>query len=238
MKKYYLILMVALVTTPAYSVPAAANSGLLYQPNQSVFGRKFSEWSAEWWQYAGSIPQAANPILDPTGGFCTLIQHGPVWFFEGTQGGIANRQCTIPEGVALFFPLINLADVNTTNQPVSELRAEIAGCMDAATNLSLVLDGQVIPARTLKQSRVRSVPFALTYPDQGLPGDPPIPADIYSPVVDDGYYVMLKPLSVGHHTLHFTGKTPGCDYPPTNFHADGFSEDVTYDLTVKPVSLH
>jgi hypothetical protein len=161
-----------------------------------------------------------------------------VWFFEGTQGGIANRQCTIPEGVALFFPLINLADVNTTTQPVSELRAEIAGCMDAATDLSLVLDGQVIPAKTLARSRVRSVPFALTYPDQGLPTDPPIPAAIYSPAVDDGYYVMLKPLSVGTHTLHFTGATPGCDYPPTNLHVAPFSVDVTYQLTVVPVSLN
>ena len=167
-------------------------------------------------------PQSAS--VDTTGGYCTIVQHGPVWFLGGTTAGPTGvtRTCTIPEGTALFFPLINLADVNATNQPVSELRAEIAGCMDAVFNLSLVIDGQAIPSKELLRSRVRSVPFVAVFPPDGIPSIPPAPPGVYSPSVDDGFYVMLRPLTLGHHTLHFTGATPGCDYP-TGFHADPFA---------------
>jgi hypothetical protein len=128
-------------------------------------------------------------------------------------------------------------DINTTSQPVEEIRAEIAGCIDAAYNLSLTIDGEAIAAKQLSQLRVRSVPFAVVYPDQGVPTIPPIPPDIYSPAVSDGYYVMLKSMTVGHHTLHFTGASPGCNYAPTGFDLGPWSVDVTYNLTIKPVSL-
>ncbi len=36
----------------------------------------------------------------------------------------------------------------------------------------------------------------------------------------DGYWVMLKPLHVGRHMLHFTGKDPAG------------TQDVTYNITV------
>ena len=38
--------------------------------------------------------------------------------------------------------------------------------------------------------------------------------------VADGYYLMLKPLSPGVHTLHFVGTIPG------------FSLDITYHLRI------
>lgn len=216
------------------------HSHLIFQGDKALFGKKMNQWSAEWWQYIISTPQNPNPLLDTTGGYCTLVQHGPVWFLGGTTAGPTGvkRTCTIPEGIALFFPLLNLADVNTTTQPVTELRAEIAECMNAATNLSLVVDGHAIPTMDLRQSRVRSVPFVAVFPPDGIPSDPPALPGVYSPSVDDGFYVMLKPLSLGHHTLHFTGATPGCNYSPTGFHADPFDQDITYELNIVPVSLH
>lgn len=211
----------------------------IYQPDEVLYGKKMDEWSAEWWQYVLATPRNPNPLLDPTGGYCTIVQHGPVWFLEGVTAGsgAAERSCTIPEGKALFFPLINLVDINVADQSVSELRAEIDGCLDAAFNLSLVVDGQAIPLKQLKTLRVKSMPFEVVYPADGVPVDPPLPADIYSPAVDDGYYAMLKPLPVGEHTLSFTAASPGCNYPPTGFHVDPWSEDVTYHITVAPVVL-
>jgi hypothetical protein len=46
----------------------------------------------------------------------------------------------------------------------------------------------------------------------------------YFPSVDDGYYVMIKPLAPGSHTLHFHGTVA----------AFGFALDITYHLTVTP----
>src|SRR6185436_3308563 len=48
-------------------------------------------------------------------------------------------------------------------------------------------------------------------------------AGTYGPMMGDGYYVMLRPLSKGQHTIHFSG-TFG---PPI-----GFTLDIVYDITV------
>jgi hypothetical protein len=54
-----------------------------------------------------------------------------------------------------------------------------------------------------------------------------VPAGVYSPSVDDGYYALLKPLSLGNHTLHVHAEIP----------SQSFVLDVTYNLIVKPVQL-
>lgn len=126
-------------------------------PSGPISGFLFSEWTAAWWQYVLSIPFEINPTQDSSGNQCALAQRGPIWFLVGHTADVqsANRSCTVPEGKALFFPLLNLLDVNTASQTADELRREIDGCMDAATGLLLVVDGQSIPVRR-DQWRVRS----------------------------------------------------------------------------------
>ena len=52
-----------------------------------------------------------------------------------------------------------------------------------------------------------------------------VPAGIYSPSVDEGFYVKLNPLKKGNHTLHFHAEN----------RSQSFVEDVSYNLTVVPV---
>jgi hypothetical protein len=68
--------------------------------------------------------------------------------------------------------------------------------------------------------------FDLTLPDGNLfsTPPPPVPAGIYPIAVDDGYYLMLKPLSPGKHLLHFHGSIPSFN----------FTLDITYQLTISP----
>jgi hypothetical protein len=223
MKKTPLSIAAAITVFAVSSSAALAGPPLTYSPDQVVFGNKMNEWSAEWWQYILSIPTSVNPLVDPTNN-CMVAQHGPVWFLVGA----ANATCSIPQGKALFFPILNLVDVNTTNQSVAQLRAEIAPCMTGASNLTLHVDGQYVAIGS--QQHVLSVPFAITLPADNLFG---LPSGIYSPAVDDGYYVMLKPLAVGPHTITFTGNSPGC-LPFTG----PFSVNVTYTLNVVAVALH
>ena len=51
-------------------------------------------------------------------------------------------------------------------------------------------------------------------------GEGPFQAGTYFPAVDDGYYVMVAPLSIGDHTIHFHGT------------AGPYVRDVTYNITV------
>jgi hypothetical protein len=194
----------------------------IFSPTSSAFGTKFDEWSGQWWQFVLSFPASSNPLFDATGDRCVFGQRGPVWFLMGSLGGAVTRACAIPEGKALLFPLINIVDVSTASQTVEELRAEIAPLIDSTTNLSVEVDGTPIQqfVKSQRKSRVRSMAFEVTLPEGNVFGLAP---GAYSPAVDDGFYVMLKPLGVGPHTLHF--------------HADrdGFSSDVTYHLTIVPV---
>ena len=199
-----------------------------FAPHSEPFHKKFRKWSAEWWQFVLSIPASENPLLDTTGERCVVGQRGPVWFLFG---GTATRTCSIPEGKALFFPVLNLADINVTTQTAEELRAEIAPCLDlgAVTTLSVEVDGEPIEKLQKKPEkfRVRSVVFDITVPADGF-----LDPGTYSPVVDDGFYVMLKPLDVGEHTLHIIGATQGCPIS-----GGPFAVDVTYNLTIVPVTL-
>jgi hypothetical protein len=75
---------------------------------------------------------------------------------------------------------------------------------------------------------VASPVFSYTLPADNvyaaLDGGIPVPARTVTPAVGDGVYVMLKPLSPGLHTIHFSG-----DFGPGNF-----GLDVTYHITVVP----
>jgi len=195
--------------------------------------------TAQWWQLVGSIPTSVNPGLDKTGADCMVGQRGPVWFLVGTfASGPVTRSCSVPEGAWLFFPVVNDVNINTpnvcgqnsANQSVDFLRSQIAPAVDGATGLSVHVDGK--PVKDVV--RVKSLPFAVTFPADNIFNAPceaaglgSVPANTYSPAVDDGFYTLLAPLSVGTHTLHIQGQIP----------AVGLTVDVTYNLTVVAVVL-
>jgi hypothetical protein len=110
--------------------------------------------------------------------------------------------------------------------PVEDLRAANAAFIDGATTVSVEVDGE--PIGTLQ--RVQSNVFEVALPEENIFDAPCIsfggvPAGIYSPAVDDGFYVQLEPLDVGNHTLHIHAENPSA----------GFTLDVTYNLTVGAV---
>jgi hypothetical protein len=202
----------------------------------------FKKLSAEWWQWALSIPASVNPQLDITNGKNAVVgQRGSVWFLAGIfdpthNGHMATRTCSVPEDTKLFFPVITDVEINSpgvcgsppTNVSVSDLRAMSATQINGATNLSVTIDGKVV--KDLR--RVQSQVFAVALPEDNLFNSPcggpgTVPARIYSPAVSDGFYVLLDPLSVGNHTLHFHAENP----------AGSVAQDVTYNLEVVRVVL-
>ena len=78
-------------------------------------------------------------------------------------------------------------------------------------------------------NRTVSQVFEVALPDDNIfvgACSPDLTGGIYSPAVDDGFYVRLNPLAVGAHTLHIHAENPT---PP------GFVLDLTYNLNVVPV---
>lgn len=195
--------------------------------------------SAQWWQRASSIPVSTNPLADTTGELCMVGDSGPIWFLYGTAfGGSAVRLCSVPADRALFFPVFNFVDVNTPNicgqgagnLSVADLRAVLAPFIDAATLISVTVDG-VSANRHIH--RVKSVPFSIEFPADNIfvvpcGGASQSPGGVvFSPAVDDGYYAYLRPMQPGTHTIHIQANAPALTSPL----------DVTYYLTIVPVTL-
>jgi hypothetical protein len=129
----------------------------------------------------------------------------------------------------LFFPIAEWAWVNTPEfgdnpwSPTQEAyaRAFIAAGVDDFVNLSCQIDGRaVVNLAAYRAVTPAGQAYMVAFPDNNVWG---IPAGTYGPSVDDGYWLMLAPLSHGQHTIHFTagqGSNPS------------FNLDVTYQITV------
>lgn len=186
----------------------------------------FEAATGQWWQWALSIPASVNPLADTSGARCMVGQHGKLWFLAGAfSSNTITRTCSVPDNVALFFPVLNYVVVNTPGvcgdpgQSVKDMRALAAGAIDGAFGLSVTLDGKPVP----NLRRVRSDLFATALPEDNLFDSDAcnVPGRVFWPSIDDGYYTRINALPPGEHTLRFTGTTAG-----------GFSLDVTYKLTV------
>jgi len=208
--------------TASKAAAGAGNQGnpQIAPPQSYPHGKSYSQWAAAWWQWAYSIPADQNPITDTTGEFSQIGQSGPVFFLAGSYGGITVRECTVPAGKALLFPLLTQSWVQFPSDPpftIEELRAIIAPFVDNPT-LSCEIDGRAV--QSLLNYREQSSVFSVTVPEGNLLGLDP---GTYAPCLDDGYYLMLAPLIPGQHTIHFTASNSDAS----------FSLDVTYHLTVK-----
>jgi len=201
-----------------------------------IFDLTYDEWAARWWQWLLPIPpNTPAPTLDTTGAECDLGQSGPVWFLAGTSsdtsGGHAfTRSCTIPTGKYIFFPIINIVDdwpcppaFNFNPDPGRSLEDFLVADADKITkNVSVLevdVDGSVVN---------HPFKYRATSPLVGFTADPgwvfndPCVTGTPQVGVADGYWIMLRPLSVGPHTLHFRGVN------------GSFETEVTYHLTIAP----
>lgn len=180
-----------------------AQAQQLVAPNASVGGISQEDWSRAWWQWAGSFSRQDSPVADRTGELCGEKQKGPVWFLAGTYGTQRTlRNCRVPSGKYLFFPLINYVVM-----PSQDRSMTCASAMETARRITddpaaliLEVDGvRVSNLATARQATKKCFDMgALTEARYKI-----------FPSAANGYYVMLKPLSPGTHVLNFGGALPG-----------------------------
>jgi len=149
------------------------------------------QWSSRWWQWAASFEGKA-PYQDRDGSRCAMHQDGPVWFLAGTDGSFdAVRSCTIPADRHLFVPLINWTigdnqDAGVAPLSCAEKQGRAATFADHVYTGLVLLDGRPIGEFT----RMRAASATCFSPRPNGPT-----------VATDGYWLMLKPLPPGQHTL-------------------------------------
>ena len=209
---------------------APADSPPVYAPHSTVRGETLAQWSADWWKWAYSMPVSQNALFDTTGAQAFRGDVGKAFFLAGVidVSGTATRNIELPSGTPVFFPVVNFeidnAGIPPTTFSTQELRDQAAAFINGVNELHASVDGQAIPG--LFSRREISPVFSYT-----LPANDNIAqffgVNISGPVsgaVADGYYVMLKPLSPGQHTVNFGGANPSA----------GFSLDITYNIDVVP----
>jgi hypothetical protein len=185
----------------------------IISPHARYQGRTYGEWTALWWRWAITLPVDGHPFFDPNA--CDKGQHGPVWFLSGAFGDPQARECTIPLGKAILFPVIN-AECSTVEPPPffgsneAELRTCAADFMSGATDMTASLDGQEV--RHLRRYRVDSPLFGINYPENNIFGVPG-PGSALS--VSDGVWILLAPPDEGDYTIHFAGSIPGASLDTT-----------------------
>ena len=229
------------VFTPTEHESESSDDSFVLPPHSVIEGKTLGEWSALWWKWASAIPATDNPLLDMTGDKAKFGDVGPVFFLAGVFGtappqGVV-RTVTIPAGKYIFFPLENGSDDNVGNGctapsatpcpgrlTIDQLVAQLAGYMNV-TALHASIDGTAIA--NLWAHREIAPVFSYTYPMTdnlwqtvyGYEGADA--AGTIFPAVADGYYLMLRPLPPGQHTINFGGTF-------------GDAMDITYQVTVTP----
>jgi len=184
------------------SAATAGNSEELsvVAPGTSVEGSSQADWSKLWWQWAASFGRGDNPVADGTGEMCHLKQSGKVWFLAGTYSQEKTvRTCRVPKNQFLFFPLINTVVVpnGETELTCDQARKTAQDNTANPAALRLEIDGRKV--KDLKKHRQATVECF----DAGTNRRP---AQKIFPAAANGYYVMLKPLAPGKHTINFGGQ--------------------------------
>jgi hypothetical protein len=196
-------------------------------------GQTYGRWAAEWWQWALGVPAERNPVLDTTGEFCAERQVDEVWFLAGSfSSDPVVRACQVPAGKSLFFPLITIGYFAFLNDP-PETRTEefvrMAGSCTEPARISVALDGFDIPNPTMfftGPSGSQSPIFNVQMPPHNVFGGD-IPEFVASPSAEQGYYLFVRPLPPGFHTIKW--RAAGC---ARTDHAS-FFQDITYNLRVR-----
>ncbi|MBI5914773.1 MAG: hypothetical protein HY842_05305 [Bacteroidetes bacterium] len=204
----------------------------VFPPNANMHGKSYTEWSQIWMEQFMLFDCASNPWLNP--GNELFYTSGPVYMAAGIQavGGSANM--TIPHGKALLFPLVNFindypcpAEWNFEPAPGQSMEDFLTQATeDALSNvsipsLSVTVDGDAV-SNLGSFKFVTDLFYFTAHPSLAGCFDPCV-VDGPEPGVAGGYYIMLKPLSNGQHTVHYHMEIP----------AWGAVQDATYNITVQ-----
>jgi len=212
------------LVAPFIATISAQSSKLNIFPIESKpYNSSYGQWTANWWKWALSVPQDINPITDKTGKYCGLNQNGPVWFLTGTTGGSVVRECTIPAGKAILITPLNI-ECSYAEFPAMKTEKELRDCAKwPGASVAVTIDGKDVP--DLQKYQTQSPLFNATFPKNNIFGAPGGPTH----AVSGGWWLLLKPLSPGKHTIHASGNV--IDNPTTG--TQSFATEVTYNLIAK-----
>ena len=195
------VLILAIVPLTKYALGDNINPGV-FPVNSKPFGQPYSQWAVKEWQRALSIPKEQDPRNDPTGQKCSVNQNDShVWFLEGISSGSAILNCDVPQGKAIFMPILS-GECDYLSDKSLKTEADLTKCarsgIEGAT-MQVAVDGIVL--KNLQTYWVESPVFSFTFRPDNIFGVPYVGTTQIKVV---GYFLFLEPLSLGRHTIHIS----------------------------------
>lgn len=231
--KFSLIMSIVIITVFStssfyhFSIFADDLDSKMYLPNSKPFNISYSEWLPKYDQWFINFSENTHPRNHYTPEKCAEGQSGPVWFLTDILNGTEVRSCTVPSDKAIFLPVLSgrcWSDV----PPMTD--QEITACAKMGNEYGLIsatLDGTKLfegNVKDLQNYRADSPYYNITVPASNIYGNLPGNWKAKS----DGYFVFLKPLPPGNHsikTIVSVLENPNPDYR--------YGATLTYNLLVK-----
>src|SRR5688572_13791887 len=223
--------IVALAIPPG-EAEAQCDDERIEPPGAVVHGKTVAEWTAAYWQWGTAIPmEGGNPLFDPLGVYCYKEQDEAVFFLPDSlfiivvnDEVLPNQGCEIPCGKPILLPLtwaIMWAPGDCEPGRMDDCAALARTFVDSVTITELTLDG--VPLSCPGDHREVSPVFEFHLP-------PPAPDNnvffldepLTRKAVSDGYWLLLKPLAPGKHTIVVRTAFDGEEFPRR------------YEITVAP----
>jgi hypothetical protein len=211
-----LCFLLSIVSIYCITVPPAVGSVGLYSKGDSPFGISHEDWLAKYWNWDLSIP------LDPeTNTFAGLKDNGcmvhkdnsMVMLVDTAVGGVWNQRCTISQNEGILIPLWtgecdqgSKGYESASSKQLSDCArgfdlGKVKGQVKVDNNLVATLDALDYTTNVMNNvSEVYTKQFNAT-----LPNDTHSPTERFGtfPAAAHGWFVFLKPLNPGDHTVYY-----------------------------------
>lgn len=213
----------------------------VYPEEQSPFGIPKEDWVARWWNWSFSIGIGPDNQWDVKNDGCTLQREDSMVMLLDTAAGEFIENCTISQNDGILIPIwtgeCNRGEEGCT-EPHVDLKkkarefdlGKVTGAVEvdkvAVAKLD-VFDIDKIITVMENVSEISTKIFNVTVPENTH-----VPKNIQGtfPAAAHGWFVFLKPLPVGNHTIHYESTwSPRTDSPKDA----GLVGKITYNLNVK-----
>jgi hypothetical protein len=181
-----------------------------------------------YWQGILGTPSNSNPSTDPDGSKHN-VETNPVYLASTARGKSNRKLKAISSDKSIFIPVnpVVISEPEVPNHSVQECNKYAKEDEDTASVANLTIDGAKYTLKDLQHCRVHTQAFDVNIPPNGVQNLPHGKCK----AVADGYYVIIKPLPVGSHTIRFEGKV---ENPAIESEREPhWDQDITYDFEVK-----
>ncbi|HZO11320.1 MAG TPA: hypothetical protein VFB48_04310 [Nitrososphaeraceae archaeon] len=224
-----LLFSCAMMISTAYAVG-------VFQKTEKIFNKTYDAWVEDWWKWNVALPGnetiGYHNLIDNG---CLINKEGPVvMLIDPAAGGTQNQKCEISSNqgilISAWGAVCSGASRGNENKSFEELLECAKGFNQGTVTVNVLVDNKpiaevkAVDGKTISlinADEVATKGFNITFPKNSsfVPDTP----DTHLSATD-GWYVFLKPLPVGEHTVHYTNAVTG---PNAN------NADITYSLTVK-----